>query len=496
MSHLTRRQALISGGALGAFLPMVNACAPAKTVHATPDESKFTDGVRMAELISKGEMSALEAVNAAIDRAEAVEPKINAIASKMYDSAREMAKSTPEGRLAGVPSFIKDLNDWKGAPTFYGSRAFKGYVATSDHEISAAWRKAGIIPIGKSTSPELGLTATTETFVTGASRNPWNTDYSTGGSSGGAGALVAARVVPFAHATDGGGSIRIPASCNGVFGPKPSRGRTYLRASEPPVPISVSLAETITVRDSVAIFRVNQTGKYDELGAISGPSTRRLKIGMLTTPPTNKPADPEVVEATEKAAELCKALGHEVIPFDFPASVSIAEFVENFVLYWAAGAAEFIQQASKYTGKPPGTDIVEPLTLYLGNHFQQNMSKFESAVAYLKGFEAVYDSWFESMDILLTPTLPHLPFKIGEIGPETDPAAHFAKVIDYATFTPLMNVSGAASMSVPLGWSKSGLPIGIMFSGKRGDDGKLYELAYELEQAAPWVDKIPPVHAG
>ncbi len=496
MTHITRRQALVSGGALGAFLPMAAACAPAKTANASPDESKFTDGVRMAELIAKGEMTALEAVNAAIDRAEAVEPKINAIASKMYDSARDMAASTPQGRLGGVPSFIKDLNDWKGAPTLYGSQAFKGYVAQSDHEISMAWRKAGIIPIGKSTSPELGLTATTETLVTGASRNPWNTDHSTGGSSGGAGALVAARVVPFAHATDGGGSIRIPASCNGVFGLKPSRGRTYLRASEPPVPISVSLAETLTVRDSVAVFRVNQTGKYDDIGAISGPSEKRLKIGLLTMPPSGKPADAEVVAATEKAAELCKSLGHEVVPFAFPGSFSTAEFVENFILYWSAGAAEFVQQASKFTGKPPGPDIVEPLTLHLAAHFQKNATAFGDAVAYLKGFEAVYDSWFSEMDILLTPTLPHLPFKIGEIGPNVDPEVHFSKVIDYATFTPLMNVSGAASMSVPLGWSTSGLPIGIMFSGKRGDDGKLYELAYELEQAAPWIDNIPPVHAG
>lgn len=495
MSKLNRRQALISGGALGAFLPMASACAPAQTVKASAGEPGFTDGVRLAELIAKGEITATEAVNAAIDRAEAVEPKLNAIASKTYDMAREMAASSPEGRLGGVPSFIKDLNDWQGASTFYGSQAFKGYVAQKDDPISLAWRKAGIVPIGKSTSPEMGLTATTETLVTGSSHNPWNTDYSTGGSSGGAGALVAARVVPFAHATDGGGSIRIPASCNGVFGLKPSRGRTYLTAEDPPVAISVSHAETLTVRDSVAVFRINQTGNYDDIGALSGPSARRLKIGLLTLPGSGTPADGEIVSATEETAELCRGLGHEVREFAFPAGFSNQQFVDSFILYWAAGAAEFVQQASRFSGKPPGTDIVEPLTLYLAGLFVAQQDKLGAAMTYLAGFEALYDGWFENMDVMLTPTLPHLPFKLGELGPMTDPAEHFAKVSHYASFTPLANVSGAASMSVPLAWSAGGLPIGMMFSAKRGDDALLFELAYELEQAKPWIDKRPPVHA-
>lgn len=495
MSGLTRRDALLRGGALAAFLPFANACAPSGVKSATGDQGGFTDGVRMAELIANGEMTSAEAVEAAISRAEAVEPQINAIASKTYDMAREMAAAATEGRFAGVPTFIKDLYDWQGAPTYYGSQAFKGYVAQADDPCSTAWRKAGLISLGKSTSPELGLTATTEPLVTGASRNPWNTDYSTGGSSGGAGALVAARVVPFAHATDGGGSIRIPASCNGVFGLKPSRGRLYLRAKEPPVSISVGHAETITVRDSVAVFRIAQTGNYDDIGAIAGPSTKRLKIGLLTSSTTGKPIDPEVKAATENVAELCRELGHEVFEFGFPAGFNVEEFVDYFTLYWAAGAAEFVQQAMAFSGKPAGVDIVEPLTLYLAQKFQARQDELPAAVQYLAGFEAVYHSWFESMDILLTPTLPQLPFRIGEIGPMTNPAEHFAKVSDYASFTPIMNASGAASMSVPLAWSEGGLPIGIMFSAKRGDDGMLFELAYELEQARPWADKIPPVHA-
>ena len=490
---LTRREALARGGALAAFLPLATACAPKSVETATAPETGAMDGVRTAELISKGDISALEAVNAAIDRAEAVNPKINAIATKAYDMAREMAASTPEGRLGGVPTFIKDLNDWTGVQTMYGSQAFRGFIADRDDPISTAWRKAGLIPIGKSTSPELGLTATTEPVVTGATRNPWNTDYSTGGSSGGAGALVAARVVPFAHASDGGGSIRIPASCNGVFGLKPSRGRLYGGSGGEPVSISVSHAETITVRDSVAVFRINQTGEYADIGTISGPSTRRLKIGLALDTPTGTPVDPEVRAATEATAQLCRDLGHEVHEFRY--NVDGAKFSDQFVLYWASGAAQFVQQASAFTGKPPGTDIVEPLTLYLASIFMGRQDEFDGAVEYLRGFEAEYDTWFADMDVLLTPTLTRLPFAIGELGPEVDPAEHFGKVLNYASITPIMNVSGAASMSVPLNWSQSGLPIGSLFSGKRGDDRMLFELAYELEAAKPWAEKIPPVSA-
>ena len=499
MTRLNRRDALIRGSALGVFLPFVNACAPkeAKTTETTTSgENGFMDGVRTAELIASGEMTASEAVEAAISRAEAVEPQINAIASETFDLARERAATSPQGQFGGVPTFIKDLFDWNKAPTYFGSQAFKGYVATQDEAASAAWRKAGMISLGKSTTPELGLTATTETLVTGESRNPWNLDHSTGGSSGGAGALVAARVVPFAHATDGGGSIRIPASCNGVFGLKPSRDRTYFRV-EPqlPVSISVSHAETITVRDSVATFRVSQTGKFDDIGAISGPSTKRLRIGVLTSPATDVTVDPELITATERTAELCRELGHEVFEFKFPSGFDGQEFSDKFSLYWSAGAAQFVQQASEFTGKPPSPEIVEPLTLFLAQRFMERQGELEAAVQYLLGFKDIYDSWFSSMDVMLSPTLAELPLPIGTLGATTDPEEHFARVSSYASFTPPMNVSGAASMSVPLEWSESGLPIGMMFSGKQGDDEMLFELAYELEQARPWVNKVPPVHA-
>ena len=494
MSHFNRRQALAGGGALAAFLPFAGACAPARTQAAGPTDAAVMDGVRLAELIKGGEMSASEAVEAAIARAEAVEPRLNAIATRTFESARERAAAMPEGELAGVPTFIKDLNDREGEPTLYGSRAFREYVAPADDPIAAAWRKAGLISLGKSTSPEVGLTASTEPLVTGPTRNPWDTNRSPGGSSGGAAALTAARVVPFAHASDGGGSIRIPASCCGLFGLKPSRGRLKHGAGDPPpVDISVSHAVTLTVRDSVAVFRINETGNYPSIGEISGPAARRLKIAFAPEPPAGGPLDPQVRAAAEETAELCRSLGHEVIDFQVPFDGEA--FADRFLLYWASGAAEFAEAASRMTGQPVGPEIVEPWTLHLLEVFMARRSEMPDTIVYLQGFEARYEAMFEAFDVLLSPTVGSPPVEIGHLSPAIDGETHMQRVTDFAGFTAPMNVAGAASMSVPLGWSAEGLPIGMMFSGKRGDDAMLFQLAYELEAARPWIEKVPPVSA-
>ncbi len=494
MSHFNRRQALVGGGALAAFLPLAGACAPARTQSAGASDAAFMDGVRLAELISDGEMTASEVVDSAINRAEAVEPQINAIATRTFESAREAAAAMPQGVFAGVPTFIKDLNDRKGEPTFYGSRGFRGYVAPVDHPISAAWRRAGLISLGKSTSPEAGLTASTEPLATGPTRNPWDTGRTPGGSSGGAAALTAARVVPFAHASDGGGSIRIPASCCGLFGLKPSRGRLHHGGGPSrDVDISVSHAVTLTVRDSVAAFRMNETGNYPTIGNLTGPASKRLTIGFAPEPPAGGPLDREVRRAAEATAELCHALGHEVVDFSLP--IDGAEFADRFLLYWAAGASEFAEAASQVSGKPIGPEIVEPWTLHLREHFLARRDEMPETMAYLKGFEARYGAMFEGLDVLLSPTVGAPPVEIGLLSPGIDGATHMQRVTDFAAYTAPMNVAGAASMSVPLAWSSAGLPIGMMFSGKRGDDAMLFQLAYELEEARPWIENVPPVSA-
>lgn len=500
MTRLTRRHALQGAGALALLVGFTGACAPSPVSEGDPTASGdgmagggFVDGVRLAAMIATGEISALEAVEAAIARAEAVNPQLNAIATTSFEEARAAAASAPTGAFAGVPTFIKDLEETAGVQTMYGSRAFRGFVPEHDGPLAAKWKAAGLISIGKSTSPEIGLTSSTEPLVTGITRNPWDLGHIPGGSSGGAAALTAARVVPFAHASDGGGSIRIPAACCGLFGLKPSRGRI---APPPdtsvPVDISVNLAVTWTVRDSAALFSIAESGAYPPIGAVTGPSSRRLRIGFAPDPLNGAALDPQVRSGVEAGAQLCRDLGHEVIDFAMPFDGQA--FIDAFVLYWAAGAAQFVDAASRFSGRPPSPEIVEPLTLGLAQRFADNRGDYDAAVAYLVEFEQRYEAMFDSFDVLLTPTLTAPPVPVGTFDPTGDFETVFAAMTDFVGYTPPMNVAGAASMSVPLHMSDAGLPIGVMFSGKRGDDGMLLELAYELEEAAPWIDRLPPVH--
>lgn len=498
MSQVTRRRILKGSAALAAFSPFFSACAPKPVQDSSGlTANEFADGVRLAELISAGALTAIDATNAAIARAEAVNPQINAIASNAFEAARAQAEAAPDGAMGGVPTFIKDLADWEGLPTYFGSRAFKAYQAPSDGPLAAAWRDLGVVVLGKSTSPEMGLISSTEPLVTGPTRNPWNTDRIPGGSSGGAAALAAARVVPFAHASDGGGSIRIPAACCGLFGLKPSgRVAPIGRPSQEggPVEISVDLAVSNTVRDSAAIFAA--TARTDALRApVTGPGSRRLRIGFAPDPATGTPLDPEVRRELEATAALCADLGHEIkdvtLPIDGP------KFSDSFLLYWSAGAAQFVADAAAFAGQPPSPEILEPWTLFLAQNFQARQDELPATIAYLQGFIAEYAAMFETlqMDVLLTPTVASPAPPIGSQDPAGDPQTTYDNVLTFAAFTAPMNVSGAPSMSVPLGESKDGLPIGSMFSARKGEDRMLLELAYELEAAKPWIGRRPPVIA-
>ncbi|WP_035570447.1 amidase family protein [Hyphomonas adhaerens] len=511
MARITRRGVLLGGAAMGALAACgqtgtqtapeaavgtsaTPAAAPVAPTSSAP--AGWIDGTEMAARIASGETTSLAEVNAAIARTKAVNGQLNALATEIFDTARAEAGHTPAGPYQGVPTFIKDLHNWNGAQTWYGSRAFKGFDPGKDDPLPAKWRAEGVVVLGKSTSPEMGLMASTEALVTGETCNPWDTTRIVGGSSGGSAALVAARVVPFAHASDGGGSIRIPASTCGVFGLKPSRGQLPAHGPEaPPVDISVQHAVTISVRDSINLFRDTQTndGTFAPLAPDLKPVGRRLKIGFTTDAPAGTPVAPETKAALEDVAKLCTDLGHEVVAWKPPFSGQ--EFIDHFLLYWAAGAAEFAQQASDYSGKPVGPDIIEPWTLGLTNMFLSRQDEMDATVAWLKNFESVYDTGFSDIDVLLTPTTGSPAVKLGEQAPTVDYEILYDRVITFAAFTAPMNVAGAASMSVPLAWTDGGLPVGAMFSGKRGDDPLLFELALELEQARPWAGKVPPVSA-
>ena len=508
MTSPTRRRILQSGAAFAALAPSLGACGasnsaeetvasePVSEIQVTEAAPGYTakaipDGLEQVAMMARGEVTSLDLTQAAIARAKAADPFINAIVNNTYDEALETAESPSDGAFSGVPTFIKDLADWTGAPTLYGSRAFKGNIAANDDVFSAAWRRTGLISLGKSTTPEMGLISSTEPLVSGATRNPFDLSRMPGGSSGGAAALVAARVVPFAHASDGGGSIRIPAAACGLFGLKPSRGALPFRRLDAPVSISVNHAVTLSVRDSAALFAETEVAAngLERIGRIEGPSSRRLRIAYAPDPINGATLDGETRAGIERTAQLCRDLGHEVIDYQIP--IDGVEFGDKFLMYWAAGAAQFAQDASAFSGKPIGPDILEPWTLGLATQFMQRLGEFESVVAYLQAFQGVYESWFESFDVLLTPTVSTVAPQIGEQAPDGDYDTVMENVLNYAAFTSPMNVAGAASMSVPIQWSADGLPIGSMFSGIRGDDGMLLAIAYELEEAQPWIDRLP-----
>ncbi|MBI1251131.1 MAG: amidase [Alphaproteobacteria bacterium] len=491
----TTRRGMLSGAAgLG-----VAACAtPAARTAAASDALGDKDAVGVAAAIRSGEITAADAIEAAIARCERANAQLNFVATDMFAQAR--AAQPAAGPFSGVPTLLKDLLATAGVRTMFGSRALANYVPARQPPLTDAIAAAGFVSIAKSTTPEFGFTATTEPLVTGATRNPWNVAHSCGGSSGGAGAAVAAGVVPLAHASDGGGSIRIPASCNGLVGLKPSRGRV-IRADpeDEPLVISVNGCVSRTVRDTAAFLAaVERTGEgaaVPPLGLVEGPSTRRLRIGLAVDAATGAAPDAEVAEATQAAAELCRRLGHQVrdvrLPFDGQA------FSDAFILYWASGAAQVKQQVMANANGAPPESLLEPLSLDLAAMYEAAPAgALNEALGVLIGAGAQYDAMFAEFDVLLTPTLAEPPLRIGDLSPTLPFDANQNAVMNYVAYTPLQNVAGAPAISLPLAWSAGGLPIGAHFSTRVGDERTLLELAYELEAAQPWAQRKPAVWVG
>ncbi len=497
MGHQISRRRLMAGAAALSGLTSLGAC---QFGGATSDALGDLDATGVAARISSGEITAAEALDAAIARAEAVNGQLNFMASATYDYGRQRAAGALSGPFAGVPTLIKDLMPVTGLPTHFGCRAFANNVADAQPPYMDAVLAAGLVPFGKSTTPEFGLTATTEPILGGPTKNPWDPTRSSGGSSGGAAVAVAARVVPIAHASDGGGSIRIPASCNGLFGLKVSRQRTVFDGRpETGMSISVNGCVSRSVRDTAAwLAATEQTGEGAVLlptGMVDGPNTQRLRIAVSIPDFRGHEPDAEVRTAVEAAAELCRSLGHTVS--EGRPTFNGQQFSDDFILLWAASAAEIVQMVQANAGDTPLDQILEPLTLDLAQHAQsQGPAALEAAVRRLHEVEAQYAAFFGDVDVLLTPVLSKPPLPLGEISPTLGMEVGFARVLDYVGFTPLQNAAGAPAMSVPLAWSQGGLPIGAHFSAAKGQERRLLELAYELEQAQPWADRRPAVNAG
>ncbi|MGZ3374999.1 MAG: amidase [Phenylobacterium sp.] len=501
MTEMTRRAAL-AAAAPAALAAGHALSAPATPVAATP-ASPWPDATAMAADIRAGRLSAAEAVETAIRRAEALQGTLNIIVNSDFDRALAKAKAgPPAGPFCGVPFLVKDLVDYKGLPTRSGSQSGrdapmpKGQAPNMD-----AFDRAGLVTIGKSATPEFGFLPTTEPLATGLTHNPWDLTRSSGGSSGGSSVAVAAGIVPVAHATDGGGSIRIPSSHCGLVGLKPSRGRIVGTETEHTIlDFGVENIVSRTVRDSAALFALTESAAprapFPPAGLATGPAKRRLRVGVLLENSAGHSPQPDVVAANDHAAKLVASLGHHVdyvhLPYDG------GQFMQDFLLFWANGAKGIHDRLAGLIGRTPDSRDMEPFSLGLVEMARKAGPAAVGPVLQRLGANALaYDTWFAAyqLDVVLSPVLSSGPPLLGEYGPLVPFDTLIARLIEYVGYTPIHNIAGAPAISVPLYWTPSGLPIGTMFAARAGRERILFELAYELEAAAPWAQRIPPIHA-
>lgn len=485
------------------------------------DDTRWLDATAQAELVARGDVSSTELIDAAIERIDRSDTEINAVVLHWYERARLQANAidasgsatAPAGdgsgdrpRFLGVPFLLKDL--WApeaGMPMTNGNAALKEAMPIAEHDstLVARFRDAGLINLGRTNSPELGSLPVTEPIAHGPTRNPWNTDHTPGGSSGGSGAAVAAGMVPIAHASDGGGSIRIPASCCGLVGLKPSQGRITNGPDRDEAGLSVNLAVTRTVRDTARILdavhgpgigdtviAAAPTRPYeDELGSDPG----RLRIGLLDVDPQGGLLHDDCVAAVRSAATMLEGLGHDVAP-GHPNVLEDASFTPRFMAMWATNMALGINKMGDWIGRQLTPDDVEPV-----NWAQAEFARKVSGVEYGAALAAVAEYrrglqhwWTEGWDLLLTPTLSEPPVKIGEHDAvDGDPMAGMKRAARFVGFTPPFNASGQPAISLPLHWNDDGLPVGVQLVAAYGREDLLIAVASQLESAHPWAARRP-----
>lgn len=489
------------------------------------------DGLGLAELVRKGEVSSAELVDEALARIDRVNPTLNAVVTRFDALARGQAMSSAqEGPFAGVPLLLKDLlAHLAGTPLSSGTALRKGALSTFDSEIVKRFRRAGFVFLAKTNTPELGIQPVTEPALWGPSRNPYDPSRTCGGSSGASAAAVAAGIVPVATGGDGGGSIRIPASCCGVFGLKPTRARTPTGPTlgEAWQGCAVQHVLTRSVRDSAAVLDAiggPEPGSIYVAPPPAGPYldevTRepgKLKIAFSSQPVIPVPVDPECVAAVEEAAQLLRDLGHEVVP-DQP-RVDGAAFARRFSLMLCGEVAAEVRALEAEVGRTPGASDLEPATWLLALLGEQySAGTFAEAVRQLKVMSHGVAPFFETYDAYLTPTLAQPPIEVGSLLPgglektlltlltrlkaggtlktmgALDKLA--ANAWRFTPFTTLFNVTGQPGMSLPLSWSSAGLPLGVQVVGRFGDEATLFRLAGQLERARPWAERRPQVWSG
>jgi amidase len=464
---------------------------------AEDDPLARLDALAQAELVRSGEVTAGELVQAAMRRRAALDPSLNAIVTSTFDRALARAARSLAGPFSGVPFLLKDLTDYEGVRCTQGSRLLLQRVSPRSEPFVTQLEEAGLVILGKTNTPEFGLLPSTEGLALGAARSPWSLAHSTGGSSGGAAAAVAAGIVPLAEASDAGGSIRIPASCCGVFGLKPSRGR-MLADADGGAGLEVHHCVSRSVRDSAWLLahteRRDPAAPYAPVGIVREPSERRLRIAWSTQSYLGAGPDPEVKAATEAAAQLCAELGHTV--FEAAPELSGEAFVEHFLTAWAHGPALLVEQLEQEPGGAAALALLEPWTLGLAAEYRSRpLGSLEAAQEHFAAVARTVDAFFVEADVWLTPVVASPPPALGQLAPDVPYATLRERCIQYVSYTPVHNVAGTPAMSLPLAWSAAGLPIGSQLAARAGDEATLLSLAYELEEARPWRDRWPALAA-
>ncbi len=471
-----------------------------------PEYESF-DAIALAEKISAGELTPGEVLEAAIERLERHDPALNAVVIPMLDEARKIAaEGPPEGPLRGVPFLLKDLALLHaGTRTTNGCRFYSDVVADHDSELVSRYKRAGLVTFGKSASPEFGLTTTTESLLFGQTHNPWSLDHTPGGSSGGASAAVAAGILPIANASDGGGSIRIPASCTGLFGLKPSRGRMPFGpdVGEGWSGMSTIHAVSRSVRDSALLLdltegpdagapyeaRPKARPYLDEVGRDAGA----LRVGLIRATTNSSETHPDCVAAVDDAARLCASLGHDIeeltIEIDRPAFAAASQCI------MAGNVRSLLEDRAQALGRDFGAEDIEPFTAMMVEGVKERgASDYARSIRTIHAIGRQVEALFERFDVLLSPTMATPPPLLGLCALSNPDLKEFgAAVMQTVGYTQIFNASGHPAMSVPLYWNADGLPIGIQFVAPLGDEGRLFRLAGQLEQARPWFDRRPPL---
>jgi amidase len=478
------------------------------------DDTRWLDATDQAALVSSGAVSASELLEAAIERIEAIDPGLNAVVIRWFDHARDTAAGAlPDGPFRGVPFLLKDLwATYAGQTISNGNRALArlGQPSAADTTLVARFRAAGFVTAGRTNSPEFGSLPTTEPEAWGPTRNPWNNGHSPGGSSGGAAAAVAAGMVPIAHASDGGGSIRIPASCCGLVGLKPSQGRISLGPVRDESNLGVELCVSRSVRDTAALLdAVHGPGVGDtviapaptrpyvaELGADPG----RLRIGLLDHHPFGMAVHEECAAAARHTAELLEGLGHHVEP-GFPEAMANPEFSRRFSALWSTNMGVSLVRVAEMVGHALGPDDVEAVNSAMAE-FAGTFSALDyaQALAANVAFRRSVQQWWygsdgtDGFDLLLSPTLGEPPVRLGEFANDPGtPMAPMTRAVSYVPFTPAFNSSGQPAISLPMHWTPEGLPVGVQLVAAYGREDLLLRVAAQLEAAQPWAHRRPPV---